>query len=70
MVYSKSPTIKLNEKTKNKLDELKVHKNQSYSEVVGGLLVINQHKPLSQFWEQVKLEAKKIKNKKEENKTQ
>jgi predicted CopG family antitoxin len=39
MVSQTSPTIKVTQEVKDKLDILKVHPNQSYSDVLEGLLI-------------------------------
>lgn len=66
MVSSKSPSIKVEEKTKENLDSVKIHSNQSYSEVVNGLIITNKQESISEFWNNVKEELKKIKNKEKE----
>jgi len=60
MVTEKSPSIKVEDGLKNKLEGLKEHPNQSYSEVVDGLVVLNQNKSLSEFWAEVKEKTKKL----------
>ena len=61
-VENKQALIKVKPNVKQNLELLKVHKNQSYSEVVEGLLTVNKCESLHEFWENVKKEVNRLRD--------